>query len=345
MGVSSGANYTLFVGIDVAAKTLTAAFTDGTHPPARSLTYDQTAAGYRALQEQLQATGHTPQTTLVVMEATGTYWVTLAGTFVQAGYQVSVINAAQAHAFAKALLKRAKTDAIDAQTLALLAAKLQPEPWSPPPAVHTELQQRLIQRDALVTIRTELRNQHHALIQQPVVVASVRIRLEALIAHLDSEIVAVEQEIRVALTQDEQWAQAARRLQTITGIGMLTTAWILVATVNFTLCECAEQASAYAGLAPNPYQSGTSVRGRTSIGRGGNARLRRVLYLATLSAARYNPTIKAFYQRLREKGKPPKVARCAAARKLLHIAWAVVTKDQDYDPRFGLQRDTGGQAL
>lgn len=72
MGVSSGANYTLFVGIDVAAKTLSAAFTDGTHPPTRSQTYDQTAAGYRALQEQLQATGHSPQTTLVVMEATGT---------------------------------------------------------------------------------------------------------------------------------------------------------------------------------------------------------------------------------------------------------------------------------
>ncbi len=145
-------------------------------------------------------------------------------------------------------------------------------------------------------------------------------RREQLIAHLDSEIVAVEQEIRVALIQDEQWAAAGRRLHTIRGIGMRTTAWILVATVNVTLCERAEQATAYAGLAPNPYQSGTSVRGRTSIGRGGNTRLRRVLYLATLLAARHNPTIKALYERLRAAGKPPKVARCAAARKLLHTA-------------------------
>ncbi len=335
MGASSGASYTLFVGIDVAAKTFTTAFTDRTGPLSRSLTYDQTPAGYHALQEQLDATGHTHERTLVAMEATGTYWITLAVTLVEAGYRVSVINAAQAHAFAKAMLKRAKTDAIDAQTLAHLAAKLQPEPWTPPPAVYTELQQRLIHRDALVTLRTELSNQLHALVQHPVVVTSVRTRLERLIAELSDEVKAVEHEIAAALSEDEHWAAAARRLQTIGGIGQLTAAWILVATVKFTLCETPEQAVAYAGLAPSAYQSGTSVRGRATIGRGGNARLRRVLYLATLSATRFNPIIKRFYERLRAAGKPPKVARCAAARKLLHIAWAVVTKEQEFDPNHG----------
>lgn len=330
--------YTLFVGIDVAAKTLTAAWTEPRRPHPGTLTLEQTALGFQALLDQLHATGHAPAFTLIVMEATGTYWMRLALFLVEAKYAVSVVNAAQAHAFAKALLKRAKTDPIDAQTLAQLAARLQPERWTPPPAVYTELQQRLIQRDALVTIRTELRNQLHALIQQPVGIASVQTRLEQLIAQGHNEITAVEREIRLALSQDEQWAAAARRLQSVSGIGLLTTAWILVATVNFTLCESAEQATAYAGLAPNPYQSGTSVRGRASIGRGGNARLRRVLYLATLSAARHNPAIKSFYERLRAAGKPPKVARCAAARKLLHIAWAVVKKDQDFDHTFVLHR-------
>jgi transposase len=326
--------YTLFVGIDLAAKTFTAAWTGGGLTTACLLTAEQTVAGYTTLQEQLHATGPAPATTLVVMEATGTYWMRLAVTLVQAGYRVSVVNAAQAHAFAKALLKRAKTDPIDAQTLAQLAARLQPDLGTPPPAVYTELQQRLIQRDALVTVRTELRNQLHALVQQPVVIDSVRNRLEELIAHVHGQIVAVEREIRAILRHDATWAAAARRLQSVTGIGMLTAAWILVATVNFTLCQSAEEATAYAGLAPNPYQSGTSVRGRARIGRTGNARLRRVLYLATLSAARHNPAIKTFYARLRAAGKPPKVARCAAARKLLHIAWAVVTKQQDFDPAY-----------
>ena len=253
--------YSLFVGIDIAAKTLTAAWTEPNQPHPGTLTLNQTELGFQTLLDHLRATGHAPSSTLVVMEATGTYWMRLALFLVEASYCVSVVNAAQAHAFAKALLKRAKTDPIDAQTLAQLAARLQPERWTPPPAVYQELQQRLIQRDALVTIRTELRNQLHALVQQPVVIASVQTRLEELIAHIHSEIVAVEREIRLALSQDEQWARAARRLQSVSGIGLLTTAWILVATVNFTLCENAEQATAYAGLAPNPYQSGTSVRG------------------------------------------------------------------------------------
>src|SRR5207237_604111 len=79
--------------------------------------------------------------------------------------------------------------------------------------------------------------------------------------------------------------------------------------------------TAYVGLAPVPRESGRSVRGRPSIGHDGNGRLRTALYMATLSAARYNPAVKAFHARLRAAGKPPKVARCAAARKLLHPAW------------------------
>ena len=86
----------------------------------------------------------------------------------------------------------------------------------------------------------------------------------------------------------------------------------------------------YAGLAPSQHESGTSVRGREHLPRGGHARLRTALYMATLSAARYNPAIRQFHERLRAAGKPKKVARCAAARKLLHLAWALVTKRQRY---------------
>ena len=81
-----------------------------------------------------------------------------------------------------------------------------------------------------------------------------------------------------------------------------------------------------------PRESGRSVRGRWAIGHDGNGRLRTALEMATLSAARYNPASKAFYDRLRAAGKPPKVARCAAARKLLHLAWALGTKQQRFDP-------------
>jgi transposase len=268
------------------------------------------------------------------MEATGSYWITLATSLHQAGYAVSVINPAQAHAFAKALLKRAKTDAIDAQTLTQLAALLQPAPWTPPPPVYHELQQRLVQRDALLDLRQQVRNQRHALLQQPTVIAAVRARMEALIATLSDQIAAVEAELAPALEQDAAWAAAAARLQTIKGIGLLTASWLLVSTLRFTSCPTPEAATAYAGLAPNQRSSGTSVYQRPRIGHTGNARLRTARYMATLSAAARNPVIKPFYDRLRAAGKPMKVARCAAARKLLHLAWALVTKEQDFDPAY-----------
>jgi len=107
-----------------------------------------------------------------------------------------------------------------------------------------------------------------------------------------------------------------------------------VSTMNFTLCATPEAATAYAGLAPMPHTSGTSVRGQARIGHGGQSRLRTALYMATLAAVRHNPALHAFYTRLRAAGKPSKVARCAAARKLLHLAWALVTKQQRYQSNY-----------
>jgi transposase len=118
------------------------------------------------------------------------------------------------------------------------------------------------------------------------------------------------------------------------GIGPLTAAWILVATLNVTLGESGESLAAYAWLVPMDDQSGTSVRRPARIGPGGHARLRRVVYLAAVSACRWNPPLKASYERLVAAGKPSNVARCAVARKLLHQAWAVATKQQPFDPSY-----------
>ena len=91
-----------------------------------------------------------------------------------------MINPSQAHHFAKALLKRAKTDAIDAQTLAQLASVLQPAAWNPPPQVYTELHQRVAERDSLLEMRQQARNQLHTLTQYPNVIAAVQKRIEQL---------------------------------------------------------------------------------------------------------------------------------------------------------------------
>ena len=261
--------------------------------------------------------------------------MTLAVSLHEAGFAVAVVNPAHIHNYARSLPRRSKTDALDAQVLAQFAAERQPARWTPPPQIYHELRQRLVARDGLLSMRQQARNQRHALLQWPVVIDSVRAHLDKVITELDEHLTALDTEIAQVLS-DGAWAESASLLTSIKGIGMVTTAWLLVSTLNFEACASAEAAAAYAGLVPLAHESGSSVRGRAQIGHGGHARLRTALYLATLTATRFNPRIKAQYERLRAAGKPPKVARCAAARKLLHLAYAVVTKRRPFDPHYGM---------
>lgn len=248
-----------------------------------------------------------------------------------------MVNPRQAHHCAKAQLRRAKTDALDARDRARLAEALRPVPWAPPPTVDHEVRQRLAARDSFLAMRTQARNQRHALLQWPVVVAAVCQHLDELIADLDRRIAAREAEI-AAVRKGSVRAEPLLCPTSAPGIGLVTAAWLLVSTRTFTLCAGPATLTAYVGLAPVPRESGRSLRGRARIGHDGNGRLRTAFSMATLSAARYNPAITVFYQRLRAAGKPLKVARCAAARKLLHLTWALATKRQRFDPHRGQPR-------
>jgi len=348
-------SYQLFVGVDIAYRTFTvASLAPGAKPKREPKAYTQTTQDFARFQKRLQEHGMEPAAILVVMEATGSYWVALATCLHQAGYAVSVINPAQAHYFAKAQLRRAKNDALDAELLAELAQALLPACWTPPPQIYHELHQRLAQRANLLALHTQVSNQLHALSVSSVLIPAVRKRLVQLIETIAQQLAEVEAELldlvkieedppEVAARQDGQlptdeltkkWKAAIALLLSIPGIGWLTACWLVVTTLNFTLCETAEAAVHFVGLAPMVHLSGTSVHGRAQISRSGHGRVRSHLYLATLSAARFNPIIKPYYDRLRAAGKPMKVARCACARKLLHIAFAVVTRQQAFDPDY-----------
>jgi transposase len=335
MSPSTVAAYQLFVGADIAARSFTAAWGRPDQALSRPLRCEQSPAGYAALQTALVATGVGPAQTLVVLEATSTYWIQLASALHGAGYHVSVVNPEQANDFAKPVLQHAKTDPLDAKMLAQLGAKLSPARWTPPPAIYHELQQRLAWRDSLIALRTQVSNQHHALLHEQVVVAAVTTRQSRLIAELTDQIVAVERELTEVIAADQAWTASIVRLQSIPGVGLVTAAWLVVATANFTACPTVEAATAYVGLAPHPWQSGSSVRGKPHIGHSGHARLRQALYMAAVSAVRCNPILRSFYARLKAAGKAAKVALCAVARKLLHLAWALVTKQQNFDPEYG----------
>jgi transposase len=330
---SSVSDYRLFVGVDIAAASFATTWTPAGPPSQRARSFPQTPEGFAAFQVALASSAVPPAQTLIVLEATGSYWITLAVTLHQAGYAVSVVNPAHVHAFARSLPRRAKTDALDAQLLTLFAVERQPSRWTPPEQVYHELRQRLLVRDGLLTMRGQARNQRHALEQWPVTIPAALAALDKVVTECERQLETLEREIATVL-QEGAWAESAALLASIKGIGLVTSAWLLVGTLNFTACVSAEAAAAYAGLVPLARESGTSVRGRRQIGHAGNARLRTALYMATLSAARYNPVIRGQYQRLRAAGKPTKVARCAAARKLMHLAYAVVTKGERFDPEY-----------
>jgi len=333
----SSSPHKLFVGIDVAARTFSAAWGSNGNMVGSAYEFEQKQDDYKKLVGRLQATGHALHSVLVVIEATGTYWMRLATYCHQAGLQVSVINPRQAYHFAQATLQQAKTDALDAQLLAQLGAKLPLKAWHPPSQAWEALYQRLVERDSLVEIRQMLRNQLHALQRRTLIDPAVQTRKQQLIATFNDQIKAIDQELEQWISESE-WSKQATYLRSIKGIGLISAAWLLVVTNGYSTCEDAEQLASYLGLVPHPNQSGSSRRGHKPTGLHGHARARRVLYQASVSAACFNPIIKSFYARLIANGKHVKVARVAAARKLVHIAFAVVMKEQMFSPHYHLAK-------
>ena len=299
----------LFVGIDVSKDHLDIAVRPDGPPPTRC-PYDE--AGLAGLVAQLVE----GRPGLIVVEATGALEAPLVAALVAAGLPVAVVNPRQVRDFARAVGRLAKTDAIDAEVLAHFAEAVRPEPRLVPDAQARELAALLARRRQLVEIRVAERNRLHT-----ARTAVVRADLQAHIAYLSQQIDRLDRELGAAIEASPAWRGKDELLRGIPGIGPVASRTLLA-----TLPELGTlgrgKVAALVGLAPMNRDSGT-LRGRRTIV-GGRADVRSALYLAALSAVRYNPALKAFYGRLRAAGKPAKLALTAAARKLLVIADAIL---------------------
>src|SRR5947207_3594218 len=290
---------TVYAGVDVAKASLQL------HLQGRQTQFANQPAGLAKLRPQLQSIPHVH----VVCEATGGYERPLVQALHQARIPVSVTNPAQVRAAAQAQGQRAKTDRIDAALLTDYGQRYQPKPT--PPSTPTQVQlvaltqwlTQLVQNLALAKTQAE----HHQ-------VAFVRKQHAKLLAHYQSQIAAVEKQIQALLAQDAELQQRVECLDQIEGVGPRT-AWLVLAHMP-ELGQLNRQAvAALAGLAPWTRESGT-MKGMRCIG-GGRPEVRLALYMAALTAARFNPVLKPFYQRLRTKNKPAKVALTAVMRRLL----------------------------
>ncbi len=260
---------------------------------------------------------------LVVVEATGGYEQPLVWRLLEAGWRVAVANPTRVRALAKASGKLAKTDRIDAHLIAEYAATIQPEAVQLRAAQEQQLRALVNRRMQLVEMRTmesnRLKTAHPAL----------RAHVKSHLDWLNEEIAALEAEIQALLETLPEWKEKVVLLESIPGVGFITAITILVEMPELGQIN-RQQVAALAGLAPYNRDSGRK-RGRRRIF-GGRKRVRRVLYMAILSAKRFNPVIRAFFERLEARGKEFKVAMTACMRKLLTIMNAMLRDHKAWSP-------------
>jgi transposase len=257
---------------------------------------------------------------LIVMEATGKLHRKARKALHEAGLAVAIVNPLRARLFAEAVGKLAKTDKIDAGSLALMAATVKPEAAAPRTELAENLQELLRARQALVDERTAFLNRIAACASAP-----VKRELTRLQAALAASIARIGNEILRLLKTDPGLERRYKILLSIPGVGPVAAAALAIGLSELGACQ-AKQAAMLAGLAPVACESGES-KGARHI-RGGRAGVRRSLYMAALSAISHNKPLSAFYGRLTAAGKPPKVALTAVMRKLVVIANTLITQDR-----------------
>jgi len=299
-------------GIDVAQATLVVA--QAGHGP--STTYPNTTDGHETLLALLTAA----PVQRIILEATGGYERGIVATLGAADLPVVVVNPRQVRDFARATGQLAKTDAIDAQVLAVFGAKVQPE-LRPLPTTEQVVLRELLTRYSQVqqmlgAEQTRLLQALGRQAQRP-----LRKQLKRHIAFLERELHELDADLDDQLRQSPLWREQDDLLQSVPGIGNKTARTMLAFLPELGTVTAGEIAR-LAGLAPLNRDSGTR-RGHRRTG-GGRPRIRAVLYMATLAAIRCNPLIRTTYQRFLKAGKPKMVAIVACMRKLLVILNAML---------------------
>jgi transposase len=262
--------------------------------------------------------------TFIAMESTGRYHQSLAQLAAQAGMKVYVLNAGDVHFYAKALGKRGKTDASDAQVIARYLAEhhKQLHPWSP----GTPAQQRL---NEMLRRRAVIERHLSAIDDSLEDVADLARQKAALGRYAEKLLATIDMKIQALIASEPDMRERQERLQTITGVGPQISALLtaLLSRIGFTHVGAL---IAYSGLDPRPNDSGNK-RGRRALTKRGPPSLRKMLWLGAFSAS-HSKAFKPLYESIKKRGFSGTEALVILARKLLRIAWAVWRTGQPFDP-------------
>jgi transposase len=305
-----------FIGIDVAKRRLDVS----ERPNGEQWATTNDAGGLPGLVERLAAGG---AIRLIVVEATGGYEIAVVAALTAGGLPVVVVNARQVRDFARAVGKLAKTDAIDAAVLAHFAEAVRPEVRALPDELTQTLQNWLARRRQVLEM-LQAEEQRLA-----IAVRGLRPAIQQHVEWLRRQVRDVDGELQGLLRASPIWREQEDLLRTVPGVGP-----VLATTLLADLPELGRlnrrQIAALVGVAPLNRDSGQQ-RGLRHIW-GGRAQIRTALYMATVSAVRCNPVVRAFFERLCAAGKPKKVALTACMRKLLTILNAMMHTRTRWQP-------------
>lgn len=316
------------VGVDVGAKELVVAV-DRNGARESGVVFTNDAGGHRKLIRWATKKGATVR---VVLESTGVYGLDLAFALHRARrVEVMVANPRAIAAFAKASLRRSKTDALDAETILEFGTRMPFVPWAAPDPSILELRGLSRRIEAMSKTVTQEKNRLHANEQSAELSDFVRQDIRELVELLEGRIDRLRKQALLVIDQSPELAQAFGHLTSVKGIADAAGIQLLAELGSLPKDMTTRQWVAHAGLDPRLHQSGTSVHKPARISKTGNAHLRRALFLPAMVAARWEPNVKAFYEKLIAKGKTKMQALVAVMRKLLHAIHGMLRHHRDFD--------------
>jgi transposase len=306
-----------FIGIDVSKAYLDVA----SRPEGLAFRLPNTAEGIASLVERIRASSPA----LVLLEATGGLERPAAVALSGAKIPVRIVEPGRVRHFAKSIGQHAKTDRLDARLLAQYAEAAKPESRELPDEETRNLQALLERRRQLVAMRVAEENR-----LQQATSAAVAANLNAVIAFIKEQIHQIDRSVGEAIEAKQEWKLRADLLKSVPGVGPQT-ARVLLGSLPELGSMNGKKIAALAGLAPYPDDSGDIRKPRRISG--GRSAVRTALYMASLSAMRYNSELKTFYRRLCLAGKAPKQAITAVSRKLLTILNAMIRDMAPWQPK------------
>lgn len=269
----------------------------------------------------------------VCLEATGRYSEGIATFLYQAGYAVSVVNPARIRGYANAQLRRNKTDKLDAHIIADFCRTQDCEVWAPPSLEMRTLQGLVRHLAVLENDKGAVDNRLRDRAALPALVVEQLSKQQSL---LSQQIDQLKRAIQDHIDQFPDLKRQRDLMDTISGIGPLSAAKLLAECRALTQFDNVRQLVAFAGLNPSHHQSGSSIKRKTLISKTGNSAIRAALYMPAVVAKRHNPILRAFAERLRQKGLCEMAIIAAVMRKLLHLIFGVLKSGKPFDPNFAL---------